>query len=115
MDKIRIIGNEVDRIMFGIKKSANAFIFIVSDDLDIRNYFIDTFKLDAVFKDMVDITIAYINGRQGNIESSMRRWSDEVIYPDLGKFLAEELNNTYNNYPIYLVSTPRQNTLGVVY
>lgn len=41
MDKIKIIGNEVDRIMFGIKKSANAFIFIVSDDVDIRNYFID--------------------------------------------------------------------------
>lgn len=41
MDKIKIIGNEVDRIMFGIKKSANAFIFIISDDVDIRNYFID--------------------------------------------------------------------------
>lgn len=70
-------------------------LITATDRQDIRNYFIDTFKLDAVFKDMVDITIAYINGRQGNIESSMRRWSDEIIYPELGRFLAEELNNTY--------------------
>ena len=70
-------------------------LITATDRQDIRNYFIDTFKLDAVFKDMVDITIGYINGRQGDIPSSMRRWSDEVIYPDLGRFLAEELNSTY--------------------
>ena len=72
-------------------------LITATDRQDIRNYFIDTFKLNAVFKDMVDITIGYINGRQGNIESSISRWSDEVIYTDLGRFLTDELNNTYKS------------------